>query len=99
MSRRPEFDASMDQDSIWKQILDKMRNLEKQKKTVKLNIKMTPGLQARITAAMFMGRIESVAQFMKMAITLLEKTIEAESRGGTILIRERNGDIKVIKVV
>ncbi len=86
----------MDQDSIWKQLLDKIS--PNTLKDPVLKITMTRGLERRIRGAMFMGDIDSVALFCKMAFTLLEKAIDAKASGGRVVILEKDGTIREIKI-
>lgn len=98
MSYEFNFDDDMDgrKADLWSKILDKIS--PKAHKDPVLKITMTKGLERRIRGAMFMGDIDSVALFCKMAFTLLEKAIDAKASGGRMVILEKDGTIREVKI-
>lgn len=96
MSQGYDFDAYLndDQASAWRKILNKINPKPKQNPVLKIT--MTSSLEKRIRGAMFMGRIDSVALFVKMSFSLMERLIDAKARGAKMYIQEKDGSIREI---
>lgn len=80
---------------IWSDLLNKINPKKSLDKRI-LKITMTSALEKRIRGAMYMGNIDSVAQFCKLAFTLLEKLIDAKASGGRMFIQDKDGKIREI---
>lgn len=78
--------------TTWNKVLDKL-GIKKKKV---LRITMSDDMERRIKGAVFMGNVESVTQFARMAFRLMEMLIDARARGAKMCIIERDGSIKEI---